>query len=155
MDTLGLPAAVRAWLESQRDRSAGKGEISIGELIAGAIGVPGLFKLNLIDRITQDCNEYLHKSFLSVARTSCRAHWNLPPAQEEVVTAQTAPIGLDQPVKGPLDGVSGIDHSKIDRLAVGALCREQSHGCAFHDCESVLAGVSADGLAEFWMDGEV
>ena len=60
-----------------------------------------------------------------------------------MLSTKTATIRLKQPMKRPLDGVPGAYRSKIDRLAVGALCREKSHGCAFHDCESVLAGVSA------------
>jgi hypothetical protein len=55
------------------------------------------------------------------------------------MTAKSAPIGLDQPVQGSLDGVPGVYNSKIDRLAVRTLRREHSPCAELPHCESTLA----------------
>ena len=88
-------------------------------------------------------------------RTSRRvADGNLPSAQEEMMTAKTAPIGLEQPMQGPLHGISGVYNSKINRLAVGTLCGEQPDRGAHRHLASELAAPSAAGVAGCWMDGE-
>lgn len=45
-------------------------------------------------------------------------------------------------MKDSLRGVSGVYHSKIDRLAVGTVCGEQPHGGANHHLDSLAAGAS-------------
>jgi hypothetical protein len=72
-----------------------------------------------------------------------------------MMPAKPAPIRLDQPTKGLLDGVSGVHNSKIDRLAVGTLCREHSYRSAHHGfaSASALAAPSAAGLDGYRMDG--
>jgi hypothetical protein len=72
---------------------------------------------------------------LSLSRA---ADGNLPSAQEEMLPAQTAPIGLEQPMKGSLHGIAGVYHSKIDRLAVRTLRGEQSNGGALHRLASAF-----------------
>jgi hypothetical protein len=61
MDHFGLPSAVRAGCERQRNLSAGESKTRIRKQIAGTIEAPGLLKLVPVDEIAQHCNEYLHE----------------------------------------------------------------------------------------------
>jgi len=70
--------------------------------------------MRLLSTATNTCMN----DFLSLCRA---ADGNLPSAQKEMMSAKTAPIRLEQPMKGSLHGVPGLHHSKIDRLAVRAL----------------------------------
>ncbi len=49
-----------------------------------------------------------------------------------MLPAKTAPKRLEQPMKSSLDGIPGVYHSKIDRLAVGTVGSDETH-CGAHD----------------------
>ena len=70
------------------------------------------------------------------------------------MSAKAAPIGLEQPVKGSFHGVSGVHHSKIDRLAVGTLCGEQPDSGADVHFDSAVSEPSAAGLGGCWTEGK-
>jgi hypothetical protein len=44
-----------------------------------------------------------------------------------MLSAKTAPVRLEQPMKGALHAVPGIHLSKVDRFAVGTLRGEESY----------------------------
>jgi len=135
MDYFSLPSALRAGFEHHRNLSAGERKTCVREQVVSAIEAPGLLKLTPVNRVTKDRNEYLHKLLLSLRRA---ADGNLPSAQEEMMPAQTAPIRLEQPMKGSLHSVPGVYHSKIDRLTVRTLGREESHGGVPHHFASAF-----------------
>lgn len=56
----------------------------------------------------------------------------LPSEQEEAATAQGAPVGLDQPAEGRLNGVSKPYGSEVDRLAMRAARREETYSGGGH-----------------------
>jgi hypothetical protein len=63
---------------------------------------------NLPGRATRRCGAV-------VARSLCRpADGSLPAEQEKVVPAKRAPVGLEEPLEGFLQGVPGADTSKVD-----------------------------------------
>ena len=45
-----------------------------------------------------------------------------PPEKEEVMAAQSAAIGREQPVQRTLPAITSPNTSEIDRLAIGAVC---------------------------------
>jgi hypothetical protein len=51
----------------------------------------------------------------------------LPPDQEKVAAAKTAPLGLNEPMKGSLDGVSHTHRSKLDGSAMRTARGEQTY----------------------------
>lgn len=105
------------------------------------------WSIRLLSTATKTCISLSLSPAACHRRTSCRAtHRNLPSAQEEMVTAKSAPIGLDQPMQGSLHGVPGVYNSKIDRLAVRTLRREHPPCAALPHCESTLASPSSAGL---------
>jgi hypothetical protein len=68
-----------------------------------------------------------------------------------MVAAQSAPIGLQQPVEGSLDQVPHADTSKFDRPAVRAPAGEQT---AQHNAYASVFALLADaGPALFRTDG--
>ena len=72
-----------------------------------------------------------------------------------MLPTETAPIGLEQPMKGSFHGVPGAYDSKIDRLAVGTLRGKQSNrGADHHSDSSAVAAPSAAGLEGCWTVGE-
>ena len=69
--------------------------------------------------------------------------WDSPTEQEEAVTAKRAPVGLKKPLESRLNGVSGVDTSKIDGSAMGTARGEQPEFGVDHDPVSAFAGVSS------------
>jgi hypothetical protein len=51
---------------------------------------------------------------------------SLPSKQEEMVAAEIAPVGQEDPVYSSLDGVSDAYSSELDRSAMWTTCREYS-----------------------------
>jgi len=64
------------------------------------------------------------------------------PDQAKVVSAQSAPVGLEQPSKGSLKTVLQPYNSEIDGFAVRAATGEEPEDSAHHDsCTSALAAL--------------
>jgi hypothetical protein len=68
-------------------------------------------------------------SRLALRRVACRVQAT---DQAEVASAQTAPIGLKQPLKGSLEIVSRSHRSEIDRFATRAATGEKEREESMH-----------------------
>ena len=83
----------------------------------------------------------------------CRAPGgSLPSEQEEVAPAKRATIGLKEPLKHSLEGISDAYTSKVNRAAMRTLCREQSR-CAPTHSASPFGTLPAAGTTGFRIDG--
>ena len=78
---------------------------------------------------------------------------SLPPEQTKVAPAKRAPIGLQEPVKRFLDGVSHAYTSKVNGPAMRAACRDEPR-CGAHHSSPTFEAPSAEGPAGFPIDAE-
>jgi hypothetical protein len=65
----------------------------------------------------------------------------MPSEQEEVATAKTTTVGLKEPVKSRLDGITGAYYPEIDGSAMRTVRGEQSHNGANHNPASAFAAL--------------
>jgi hypothetical protein len=69
----------------------------------------------------------------------------MPPEQEKVAAAKTAPKTLKKPIETFLDGVSGVYASEIDRSAIRTTSGEQPSHEADHNRASPIRILSKTG----------
>jgi|ERR1041385_640799 hypothetical protein len=69
----------------------------------------------------------------------------MPPQQEKVAAAKTAPKTLKEPIESCLNGVSGVYASEIDRSAIRTTSGEQPSHEADHDRASPIRILSKTG----------
>ncbi len=95
------------------------------------------------------CLSYIKSALMNGRLLRCAPDGSLPSEQEKVVTAESAPAGLEKPLESRLHGISDAYPSIIDGSAMRAARGEEPYGGADHELTSAFTAWVAAGPARF------